>query len=138
MAEKYWNEERQAEFDRLGEEAYWAIPENLLRYQQAMNFTMGGLTGKVPYPNALEKIRWRDVKAGDFVYYRRETCPNKKHKYWRLKIKGVRRLHRKNLIEITYINMDDYAGHYKKTMTVHARNLTIFLGHEAEKTEDAG
>jgi len=131
MAEKFWTKERQAEAERLGD-AFWT-PENTKLYKQAMNFTTGSLTGHIPHPEVLDKIRWRDVRAGDVIYYRNRNYGRSNvstNVSWsKRKIIEVKRLSHRNLIEITYSNRESTTEH---KMKCHAKKFTRLLARDSD------
>lgn len=67
--EKFWTPEKQKELEEVGEKKFWT-PERVNEYKSAINFTIGSITGRIPHPEVLEKIRWRDVKPGDVIYFK--------------------------------------------------------------------
>lgn len=134
MVHKFWTKEREAEVKRLGD-AFWT-PDNIRLYREAINFTMEWLTGHIPCPNVLPKIRYRDLVLGDVIYYRNKYKTGQynggsEYKYTRFKIIGIQRLFHKNQVLITYMHFDTmFNVNRKYTMTVHGKNSTRLLGSD--------
>ena len=136
MATKFWTKERETEAKRLGD-AFWT-PENTQLYRQAMNFTMGSLTGRIPYPNALPKIRYRDLTPNDIIYYRskykRAQYGGKpKYEYYQRHIVSVQRLSSRNRVLITFRALGNSDTTKEHEFIVHGKNSTRLLGRNKEK-----
>lgn len=121
--ESFWTYETRDELEELGEEKFWT-PERIEEYRRAVNYTKGRLMDYICRPQLLEKIRWRDVKLFDIIYYRHSS----KHPWRKMTIiRTPKRLSHRNLIKIVWSDAHPLMCYQTHTMEVHGKNFTRFV-----------
>ena len=139
MAEKFWTKERLEEKERLGD-AFWT-PECVKEYKENigcenLGYVLTNHFETIPCPQKfLEKIRWRDVQAGDVIYYRTKSYTADKKPLWEKRaIVRVKRISHRNLIEITW-KCTGFSTP-KHTTEVHGKNFTRLIWRTSNPKSD--